>query len=130
MYWFVLLVALLLCGCPALYGGTDVTPTAVRSAGGLEKGSIKTLAVAPVMIPDTEGDFGDVQGLTLDAYNQILRAVETKGVMQFRVLTPFQFNATLDPPMTEKEREAALFEAAKRAGASHVFILESTNRWC
>jgi len=46
--------------------------------------------------------------------------------MQFMVLTPFQFNATLDPRMNRKRAGGSfVLRQLKRAGASHVFILES-----
>jgi hypothetical protein len=122
---FVIIVSSLLSGCAAMYGETEVTPTQVRSVGGLEKASIKTLAIGPVMIPDREGDLGDVERLTLDAYDQIIRAVETKGTTQFKVLTPLQFQVALDPRMTDKEQEAALLDTARRTGASHIFVLGS-----
>jgi len=120
-----LLVAFLLSGCAAYYGGADVTATEVRSVGALERGSIETLAVAPVLIPDTEGDVGHSESLTMAAYNQLRRAAETETMMRFDILTPLQLNATLDLRMTSEEREASLLEAARRGGASHILVLEA-----
>lgn len=123
----VLTIALLLSGCAAYYGGTEIASTEkTSSTGRLEKGAIKVLAIAPVLFYEREINPEDVERMTLDAYNQILRrAQQTKGT-QFEVLTPIQFNTTLDSRMTEQEREQALVQTAKHVGASHVFVIETS----
>jgi hypothetical protein len=121
----LMVVSVVFSGC-AYYGGMEVAMAEKQSSGALEKGTITTLAIAPVTLADREGKFGDVEGTTLEAYTTLSKAVDSKPDGQkFKVLTPVQFNAAVDSRMSEKEKTEALIAAGKKVGASHVLDIES-----
>jgi hypothetical protein len=121
----LMMVSVALVGC-AYYGGMEVAMTEKQSSGALEKGAITTLAVAPVALADKEGKLGDVEGTTLEAYTTLSKEIDSKPDGQkFKVLTPVQFNATVDARMSEKEKTEALIAAGRKVGASHVLDISS-----
>ncbi len=121
----LIMVSVALAGC-AYYGGMEVAMTEKQSSGAIEGGAITTLAIAPVTLADREGKLGDVEGTTLEAYTALSQAVDSKPDGQkFKVLTPVQFNAAVDPRMSEKEKAEALIAAGKKMGASHVLDISS-----